>query len=619
MSDLLSALHRLQDDAAPKLGGDLDAAGKNISGVASFTADSIISPASMSIYIAASNALQRLKDIADYVCDGVHDEVEIQAAIDYAHAHGKQKVLLSGGLFTVGKPADAVDVTFTADVTDGSAECTLTNVTFSQGSMDDVAVGQLYRMSGGSRSTGQSVEDDDNAYVVTIKAITPDFKIYFDTSSKNYGAAYGGTPVTFTRIIGSIVLKDEVFLQGASVMGASSVIKLMDDANCTLIIAEPASTKVSYGMRFFGLDGNKSHQGDHVSTNFHGMCNGIILNRFVFDAYLEAVSVVSCKGDGIIVDYTWGMQIYGGGWAEYNVGCGMIFSGGSDGVLRDYKIADNETATGWDPTGDYNPDTGATIANTLAALKLRYSTNNVLAPSILKSTNGYCCYFFADCFYNTLQAGVIWVTSTALGGVRLRGYGNAVLNSYFYGYNVGINLDGFHHVITNNRFNYSSSWTKPISVAQYAAGPWTIEGNANCWIADDYRSLNNVPANTRTMSVKNTSGSTIAAYTVVKRNTIDGTVAPATASTDMAFGVFTGGGGTFSNNSAKDIITEGYCQTVLFDGAGTIAAGDEVAPSTTAGKTKKAASGDWVFAIAHTANISGYIALRVLAQGYYKP
>jgi len=58
------------------------------------------------ILIAASNAPQSVKDIADYVCDGVHDEVEINTAIAALQADSGGLVQLSHGTFHIGAPIE---------------------------------------------------------------------------------------------------------------------------------------------------------------------------------------------------------------------------------------------------------------------------------------------------------------------------------------------------------------------------------------------------------------------------------------------------------------------------------------------------------------------------------
>lgn len=56
-------------------------------------------PILATIYIAASNAPAKYKVMADYVCDGIDDQVEIQQAVDYVNSIGGGKILLSPGTF----------------------------------------------------------------------------------------------------------------------------------------------------------------------------------------------------------------------------------------------------------------------------------------------------------------------------------------------------------------------------------------------------------------------------------------------------------------------------------------------------------------------------------------
>lgn len=51
------------------------------------------------IYVAASNTPDELKSSADYICDGVNDEAEIQAAIDSAIANGYKVLMLRGDYY----------------------------------------------------------------------------------------------------------------------------------------------------------------------------------------------------------------------------------------------------------------------------------------------------------------------------------------------------------------------------------------------------------------------------------------------------------------------------------------------------------------------------------------
>lgn len=60
-------------------------------------------------YVASNNARPQIKAQADYICDGVADEVQIQAAIDAAIAHGFGVVVLSEGNFVLSDSINFMD------------------------------------------------------------------------------------------------------------------------------------------------------------------------------------------------------------------------------------------------------------------------------------------------------------------------------------------------------------------------------------------------------------------------------------------------------------------------------------------------------------------------------
>ena len=61
-------------------------------------------PRAASVVVAAHNASRESKTHADYVCDGVADEVEITAAITSISNAGGGSVLLSEGTFILNQP-----------------------------------------------------------------------------------------------------------------------------------------------------------------------------------------------------------------------------------------------------------------------------------------------------------------------------------------------------------------------------------------------------------------------------------------------------------------------------------------------------------------------------------
>lgn len=60
-------------------------------------------PAAATVVVAAANSSERGKEGADYVCDGVNDEAEINTALEVANQLGGGMVLLLEGTFNVGR------------------------------------------------------------------------------------------------------------------------------------------------------------------------------------------------------------------------------------------------------------------------------------------------------------------------------------------------------------------------------------------------------------------------------------------------------------------------------------------------------------------------------------
>lgn len=86
-----------------------------------------------SFLVAASDALQQWKDVADWVCDGTNDEFEIQAALDALPVAGG-RVFLTEGTFDFGGTTGEVDVTMSSNQSiQGVGPGTLIAVTSSSG------------------------------------------------------------------------------------------------------------------------------------------------------------------------------------------------------------------------------------------------------------------------------------------------------------------------------------------------------------------------------------------------------------------------------------------------------------------------------------------------------
>jgi len=92
---------------SPKLGDDLDAQNHSIYNVLGIGTGAVSAPVvrAATLVVAANDSSTKSKAQADYICDGVDDQVEIQAAIDALPAQGG-KVLLLEGTYLTKSPID---------------------------------------------------------------------------------------------------------------------------------------------------------------------------------------------------------------------------------------------------------------------------------------------------------------------------------------------------------------------------------------------------------------------------------------------------------------------------------------------------------------------------------
>lgn len=421
------------------------------------------------------------------LCSGANDQVKIQEAVDEAYASGRSGAIvqLSPGTFTVSKPTDAVDIVFTADLTDGVAKAVLTNLSFSEGEAGDLAVGQVFRVSGGADNDGgESVEDNLSDCIVTLKQITGGYEIGEDFNNKNYTTAGSGTPVTFVRLIGAIQLKGYVILR-ASGLGTTTTLQLADDQNCTVVTKEdatPDARTVGGGIENIDIRGNRTNQGDHSAATYHPECNGIVINDDSWDFHIRQISLWHMKGDGVWFCNSWGQQMYGGGWIENCSGSGLVFGNGTVATVKDIKIADVGDATNRDAHASNDcPGDGAVF--TVAGIRLHWSQRCIISPSLVES-NQHWAIFGLQVHNSVISNAIIQVSNAgaaAEGGIRLDASTRNVIEGCHFDITqdgaTGIKPGGFKFTISNNTFLDTNAIT-PIDWSA-ASGMNNSQGNVN--------------------------------------------------------------------------------------------------------------------------------------------
>lgn len=452
------------------------------------TTGTLTAKAETEIFVASTSATTKEKALADYLCDGTNDEVQIQAAIDDLATSGGV-VQLSSGLFIVHKPAGATDIVFEAELTDGAGQATLANLDFEiengEGEAGDLAVGQLFRVSGGvdDDGGGESVEDNHSDCIVTLKQIDGGYIIDEDFNGHDYTT----NPPTFVRMIGAIQLKGTVILRGVSIGGATKI-RLANDQNCCVITKEdgtPSSRVFSGGLENLMIDGNRDDQGDHSTTTYHPECNGVVINADSWDMHFSQISVQYCKGDGMWFCEPWGVQVYGGGWIEFNNGSGIVFGDGTLGTINDIKIAEVGTATDRDEH-ESNRCPGDDAVFKVAGIRLHWAQQCRIAPSTVQCDEHWGIYALKShgCIFSNTVFRVTTAGAAAEGSLYLHATARCVIDGCYFDFAAaaagatGIKPGGDSNTISGCYFVDTIGGCTPIDWAS-ASGMNNCKGNSN--------------------------------------------------------------------------------------------------------------------------------------------
>lgn len=538
------------------------------------------------ILVAANNASDKEKALADYLCDGTNDEVQIQAAIDAANAlPNGGRVQLSTGDFSLSVNASSPSrITgtgnLTASVTSGDP------FTLSVPDASLFSVGDCLLVSGGDDGSGNSMEElylEQPATVVGVDAGT-------DIISLAGYIATSFTGVTWTRLRWSLHLKPSVELLGYGI-GVTGL-SLADTQDCVMVYVDRTDATVEAQVlngriADMSFSGRKANQ----TALRVGEAHGIVQSSRVKDFHIDHIAMWFCNGHGVVSLNGWGFQWFGGGWSEYNEWAGL-FLGRYGGVGR---------VIGVKLTWNVGP--GVTVAAPISnianchlgsdqscAIQLRSGADDV----IISNNDGGT--------MNT-DSGFIGVVGTVrkptiTGNSFIASATNPAMK--FYG--SSIITDG---QISGN--NWGQAHAAPIAGWNYASGMW-----AN--ITDNI-GLDRSNGALEFLEAWNATGSNIlagrAVASVHQAVATKQRVQYATNSANIR-GVSVGS--TSANNTAARVVTNGLA-SALATSASVFSIGDSITVSADDGKIQQATSGDWVFAVAREAKIAGSeatVAIEVL-------
>lgn len=439
--------------------------------------------------VAASDAPWWIRQVAWATCSGTNDEVEIQAAIDAAATVGGT-VELSGGTFTVSKPSGAEEYGGTATATDGVASFVLdTFVWDGTDTIAEVTVGEMIAVTDGDEG-GDSMIDDMETVIATVTAK--------DATTITLSEDLGGhtyTTASFDRIVPCITLHEKVQLLGQG--RTATTIKLADAQDCTIVAYERGTSNVvGSQIKYIAFDGNGANQTAAAAR----LCNGIVLNRYAIDWHIYDIKLISCIGDGVYLNNSWGYEHFegwveycggSGDWATYMCGAGIVVasqSGSKGGIIAVKSMLNDGPAIFLRRASGLTITGGCHLrSNEDYALRLLASNANTVTANHIQSTSGDGTpvggiFFDAASLYNTFTGNMILADT-----------------------GVGIYPVGPRATITGNSFVCDSA-TAIVDTGSYFLSH-NIVGNAGLSAALE----------TRCGRMKNTSGASIAAYLMVDR------------------------------------------------------------------------------------------------------
>lgn len=220
------------------------------------------------IVVAASNTPDELKAIADYVCDGTNDEVEVQGAIDSAIAKG-YKVLLLRGDYYLDAPTKKYD----------SSNDTFLLIDTSPATGSSVS--RSFCMEGESPAVRPTIHISDTAY----EALGSSTQYHFVgiTDSTQYGGFVDLKNITFQLPSNQkkVVALDFVKYGGYARVHSVYCYGYTNGYNGQQItISNPPAVAVEgcVGIKFVGKGPNGSYGSEITDCNIFGFNEGICIN-----------------------------------------------------------------------------------------------------------------------------------------------------------------------------------------------------------------------------------------------------------------------------------------------------------------------------------------------------
>lgn len=525
------------------------------------------------VLVASSTAPSHVKAAANYVCDGVDDHVEIQAALDSFGPLGG-RVVLSDGYFELGKSDESTELSGTGTLTSQRLDVGAAYGQIQVGDMISIRDGDY------SGSTLQA-RNADGIYAVEYvtgfggSATQVKFRSVFSQTFTN---------VNWVRPAYSLRMPPAVTLQGQGL--GRTALRLQVGENCSIIWMSTNGQRTVGTQRLENLSilGRNANQ-----TADWWKCNGV-MTGIAYDVHVHDCEVRYCKGVGIAIGEGWGF-VMRGGWVEDCQICVHETTGYSK--IMQCKIQQAGVTTTNGAPIQYTKGGNALLVgcevragtNAPRAILLRGSYGHTINGCLLEaSSNAYGCIECVDCDGSTNR-------SLCAEGNHYECMATSyVLN--LVSWLMGGTVSGLVNGDPTNAIN------------GYASSATGLQIN----LAGTY--LTQYPAYTmRSIGVLNNTGGSLAdGYSYVWDNTAaEGAVRLPAAAGDV--GLFAGVNNTYPTaNAARGYLTVQGLVQISVNAATAIAINDLLALDTGGsdwGRMKKAASTEIAFARALAAKASG--------------
>jgi len=556
--------------------------------------------------VASADAGWLWKLVAWRQCDGTADNIQIQEALTQAGTDGGGVVKLTPGEYFYADPTGKT--IWKGTCTTSGSPTTLAVSAWTTGTIADVNVGELLRLSHDGAGVDPADSEDDVIFTVTAKTSgTP------DTIELNGRLTTNWNPdtLTFTRVVSALEVPSQVSLEGADT--GATTLRMATGAHCSAIHLEDGydASHLVWGVRLHNFD----IVPQTTAVAYDARENGLVISRWTAEIDIRNVSVWYTGGDGVTINHGHGVRMNGDCWQEGCYGNGIVLAPGDEACINNAMITNNHghavvmhRSTRVTLNGCW-----ANLSENAYAVKMfgahrntivgnRFYDNDTDPPGLMYLTGvGYGNTIVGNSFEliaNDVQTALHVNT----------GYFNSIVGNCFtiLGNNAkAIDMEHYLNSITGNSFRMDGTGQTTIDLTHYYAGCNVIKDNSGT-LPHEQTDIRYV--------LNNTGGALTRYYAMQRRVGLGDTAEEVEICTSESAERFLGivvKDATIPDSDYGWLQTEGFTANAAVDGNDNIAIGDELEIDGEFGGDgafELAEAGDYVVAIAESAYTTDSVA-----------